>query len=331
MNTTVLINQVVQQTMVFVAQLATSGGVRAPLAHVADQVFRELTGELQAQGVKKKLIADMFGMGLRTYHRRTQGVQQSKTETGHTVWEAALEYVRENQPVSTAEVKRRFRHDDPEIVSGVLNDFVQTGLMYRAGRGEAAVYRVADAADFKDEQARLDADKFVVWLAVYRHGPITAEQLSERCQLSPESCTAAIVPLLADDHVQRQSGEPETFSSQHFEVPWGSTIGWEAAVLDHFQALVRAISIKLTLGPQSSLHDTVGGSTWSLDVWQGHPLQAEAKQTLNRLRKQVESLRERIDAHNAQAPDRPAPERVVVYLGQFVESDDAGELPSVNT
>jgi hypothetical protein len=35
LNTRVLINSIVQQTMVFVAQLATAGGVRAPLAQTA--------------------------------------------------------------------------------------------------------------------------------------------------------------------------------------------------------------------------------------------------------------------------------------------------------
>src|SRR5690606_10604376 len=71
-NTEILINAIVQQTMVFVARLATAGGVRAPLAHVADQVFVDLTEELRKQGVKKKVIADMFGMALRTYHRRAK-------------------------------------------------------------------------------------------------------------------------------------------------------------------------------------------------------------------------------------------------------------------
>jgi hypothetical protein len=49
-----LINAVVQQTVVFLAQLATSGGVRAPLAHIADQVFLEPTRELNEQGSPRR-------------------------------------------------------------------------------------------------------------------------------------------------------------------------------------------------------------------------------------------------------------------------------------
>lgn len=76
-NAHLLVNSIVQQTIVFIAQLATAAGVRAPLARIADEVFLGLTRELQAQGLKKKVIADMFGMGLRTYHRRVQSAEQS--------------------------------------------------------------------------------------------------------------------------------------------------------------------------------------------------------------------------------------------------------------
>src|SRR6187399_639417 len=39
LNAHLLIDAVVQQTMVFIAQLATSGGLRTPVAQVANQVF----------------------------------------------------------------------------------------------------------------------------------------------------------------------------------------------------------------------------------------------------------------------------------------------------
>src|SRR3954463_3944622 len=63
MNVTLLIGAIVRQTMVLIAELATAGGVRAPLAHVADKVFMDLVRELERQGVSRKVSADMFGMG----------------------------------------------------------------------------------------------------------------------------------------------------------------------------------------------------------------------------------------------------------------------------
>jgi hypothetical protein len=41
--------------------------------------------------------------------------------------------------VSRADVLRRFRNDDEDTVKGVLTDLVDTGLVYRTGRGERAV------------------------------------------------------------------------------------------------------------------------------------------------------------------------------------------------
>ena len=67
MNVQLLIDSVVQQVTVLIAQLATSGGARAPVAHIASQVFVDLAHELEAQGLSRKVSADMFGMALRAY------------------------------------------------------------------------------------------------------------------------------------------------------------------------------------------------------------------------------------------------------------------------
>src|SRR3954469_21107826 len=93
MNVKILIDSIVRQTTVLIAQLATAGGVRAPLAHIANQVFRELARELDAQGVSRKVSADMFGMALRSYLRRIAGLNESSTERARTLWEAVLAYL----------------------------------------------------------------------------------------------------------------------------------------------------------------------------------------------------------------------------------------------
>lgn len=322
MNTHLLIDSIVQQTMVFIAQLATSGGVRAPLAHVADQVFADLTRELQNQGVTKKVIADMFGMALRTYHRRVAETAQSQTDTGRTVWGAVLDHVRKAEPISAGEVQRRFAQDDPEVVSGVLNDLVNSGLVYRSGRGERAVYRAADEADFAaaNGQGAAVAD-WLAWLSVYRKGPATLEEVAQHARLPVPRCQTALEQLVADGRVKISSESPTRYSAERFEVPFGETQGWEAAILDHYQAVVFAICARLDERASGArARDTTGGSTWSLDVWPGHPLEEEAKGTLSRLRGELEDLRARIDAHNAAAESPAARERVVLYVGQSVRS-----------
>jgi hypothetical protein len=69
MNGQLLIDAVVQQVTVLIAQLATSGGLRAPVAQIANQVFVQLAHELESQGVSRKVSADMFGMALRAYEQ----------------------------------------------------------------------------------------------------------------------------------------------------------------------------------------------------------------------------------------------------------------------
>jgi hypothetical protein len=325
MNTQLLIDAVVQRTVVFIAQVATAGGVRAPLAHVANEVFLGLTRELVAQGVKKKVIADMFGVALRTYHRRVRELGRSRTDLGQTLWEAVVAHIRDHQPVTGAEVQRRFRNDDPEVLSGVLNDLVGSGVAYRAGRGEMAVYGLADEADFEQAGSNRDeANRHLVWLHVYRQGPIRLTELVEATRLSSASCQTALDTLIELGQVHASNtGESVSYRSDVFEVPLGTTQGWEVAVLDHYQAMVTAITRKLALGnARSGMGDVVGGSTWSLDVWNGHPLKAEASGTLSKVRSMIENLRERIDAYNAANPPQVPLSRVVFYLGQYVDLDD---------
>src|SRR6478752_7689701 len=106
-----LIHAIVRQTTILIAQLATSQGVRAPLAQVANQVFMDLVRELERQGLSRKVSADMFGMGLRSYLRRIQRLGESSTESGRSLWEAVLDYLQERGVVSRAQVFARFHRD----------------------------------------------------------------------------------------------------------------------------------------------------------------------------------------------------------------------------
>ena len=105
------------QITVLIAQLATSGGIRAPVAHLANQVFLELANELEAQGVSRKVSADMFGMALRAYIRKVRRLSEAQTEPGRTLWQAVLEFVRSEQLVSRSGVLGRFERDGELEVS----------------------------------------------------------------------------------------------------------------------------------------------------------------------------------------------------------------------
>src|SRR4051812_9097094 len=143
MSVPLLVSALVRQTTVLIAQVATTGGLRAPLAQVANQVFLDLVRELERQGVSRKVSADMFGMGLRSYLRRIQRLGESSTETGRSLWEAILAFLRENQVVSRARVLERFHRDEEAVVRGVLHDLTESELVFASGSGGDSIYRAA--------------------------------------------------------------------------------------------------------------------------------------------------------------------------------------------
>jgi hypothetical protein len=107
MNARVLIDAILQQSTVLVAQIATSGGLRAPLAHIANEVFLDLARALEAEGVSRKVGADMFGMALRAYIRKVQRLEESTTDQGRSLWNAVYHFLQESGLVTRDEVVRR--------------------------------------------------------------------------------------------------------------------------------------------------------------------------------------------------------------------------------
>jgi hypothetical protein len=313
-NAQVLIDAVVRQTTVLIAQLATSGGVRAPLAHVASQVFLELADELDAQGVSRKVSADMFGMALRAYQRKLRRLRESTTDQGQSLWSAVLDYLRKGGMVSRRSVLERFHRDDEVQVRGVLHDLTESGLVFRSGSHASATFRAATDEELLDMR-RLGDDNSdeIVWLIIYRDGPLSASDLAARTRMDG----AALVPILArlGDAGRITRGPDDRYLSPEFVVARGQSAGWEAAVLDHYQAVVRTICRRLE-GDAETDTDRLGGSTYTYDVWPGHPIEPEVYGLLRELRDRAGDLRRRVESYNAAhaIPDNYV--EVVFYGGQ---------------
>lgn len=89
MNVKLLIDGIVRQTTVLLAQLSTTSGARAPWARATDEVFRNLAREIEAQGVGRSVVADMFGVALRSYQRKVQRLTESCSQRDQTLWVAS--------------------------------------------------------------------------------------------------------------------------------------------------------------------------------------------------------------------------------------------------
>lgn len=324
MNTKLLIDAIVRHTTVLIAQLATAAGVRAPLAHVANQVFLELVRKLEEQGVRQKVIADMFGLALRTYQMKVQRLLASATDRDTTLWEAIFTYLQDNQVVTRADVLRRFRNDDEAMVRGILQDLVSTGLVFKTGSGHNVAFRPASDAELSslDETRQGEDAAAFIWLLIYRNGPIKLTDLQTKARLDEAELDALLTALTTEGRICSAEEDGElVYQCDRFIVPLGSPIGWEAAVFDHYQALVAAIQASLRRDDESD-NDAiaVGGSTYSFDIWKNHPHEDDVRQLLTTIRETVAKLRTDVFDYNGKAQKPAEFVRVTFYAGQSAKS-----------
>ncbi len=337
MNANLLIDMVVRQTIVFIAQLATAPGNRASLAHVADRVFGELVAELREQGVGAKVVASMFGMALSTWQQRVRRCQESATDRGRTLWEAVLAYVGEHDRVTKLQILERFRHDDEGMVRAVLRELQETGLLSVAGRGDAAVYRVEPLPPVT---AGPDALAELLRVAVYHAAPATLDALVRRTGAALDDVARALRALEAAGEVTRTTDETGTdvYHCEHYLIPLAASAGWEAAVFDHFQAVVSTLCARIALGPaRTRATDETGGSTYSFDLYAGHPREDEVRGLLREMRARFSALRQAVDEDTARlggppagAPNGVGCAKVTFYFGQRVQGDETWEKGRVS-
>ncbi len=329
MNTNLLIDAIVRQTTILIAHLATATGTRSPLAHMANQIFADLVRELKEQGLGNRVIADMFGLSLRTYQNRVRRMSESSTERGKTLWEAVLGYVQQKGTVLRGDVMRRFCRDDEMLVRGVLRDLVESGILYRSGVGEGVFYRVADSDELATSNGSpSDVEAELIWVAIGRYGPVSAIGLREIVPLSEERLKQAIEKLKTEGRIQTKESQGErSYESEQCLIPMNASFGWEAAILDHYQAMVTAICIKLRKGLTRAVDgEAIGGSTYHFEVWDQHPLKREVLGFLQSTRERAQELRKRLEAYNREHPaDENSLLRVFSYVGQTVVEPEERE------
>jgi hypothetical protein len=291
-----------------------------------------MASELDAQGVSRKVSADMFGMALRAYVSKVRRLSEAQGEPGVTVWQTVLDFIRSESLVTRARVLERFGREDPVQLSSVLYDLLQSGFVFASGVGDQTVYRASSEAEV-GELARLSSRQGLeelAWVLVYREGPLGEDELAARLSRPLDEARALLTALMTNGRVRRRGAYQ--YEAIDFVVPRGAAHGWEAAVFDHLQAVIQTISQRLqrmapgepAAASTASTTDTVGGSTYSFDLGPGHPLEAEVKGQLESLRQRLGELRRRVDEHNRQAGLPGEYEQVVTYVGQCILEREQG-------
>jgi DNA-binding MarR family transcriptional regulator len=262
---------------------------------------------------------------LRTYRRKIQRLSESSTERGRSLWEVVLEHIKTKNLVTRREILARFSSDDEAQIRSVLRDLCDSQLVFWTGTGSNPSYRAASDEELATLQRNLGAEgaEELVIALMYREGPLTLHEIAERAQTEVTAIESTVQGLISAGRIEHlEQDGVSRYSARALVVPVGSPVGWEAAVYDHFKALVTTILSRLNENRATAPDDRVGGGTYTIDVWPGHPLADEVYGTLARLRSMLTDLRERVAQHNATEPVPEAHTRVVVYAGQCLISED---------
>ena len=328
MNSQLVIDAIMRQSMVLIAQLSTADGVRSPLSHIADEVFVGLVRELENQGLGKKVIADMFGLALRSYRQKVQRLRESVTTRGVSLWGAVHAFLAERDSAGRAEIFAHFKHDEESTVRSILNDLVESGLVCRSGRGKDTTYRVATSEELEElgiaaEVNSEQTNEALVWLHVCRAGPLRKEDLGKLVPLPPVVIHDALLGLIADERVRKEvRPDGVYYATDHCLIPVGEAAGWEAAIIDHHRAVLTALAAKVVSGRHSSAaNDELGGTTLTFDLWPGHPKEREVRQLLATTRQRVIALWDEVEEHN-RAHLSQASYNVTFYCGQYLVDED---------
>ena len=324
MQAQVMIDAMIRQQTILIAHLATAAGMRAPLAHVADQIFLEISNELRRQGVGVKVIADMFGMALRSWQAKVRRATESRTDVGRTLWEAVYSFLSTHGQVSRSRILERFKYDEEAVLRGVLNDLVESQLIFKAGRGDSTIYimapssmNVSDEEDTDNKQDQLDA---LVQVSLYHHQPASLEVLESHLTLPKEKIQEGLIRLESNGLARL---DQEGWHCQTLYLPTDDPVVWGAALLDHYQSVIKSLCIKLRGGNDRARdRDLTGGSTYSFDFWPGHPLEAEFTGLLKEFRKRLSDLRSRKEDLRLQCPDEAEQSRLIFYFGQAIIEDE---------
>jgi hypothetical protein len=331
-NSQILIDAIVRQTMVLIAQLSTADGVRSPLSHIADEVFVGLVRELERQKLGKKVIADMFGLVLRSYQQKVQRLSESATARGITLWGALHGFLVERESASRAEVLQHFKHDEEGKVRSILNDLVESGLVRRTGTGKETRYRAASAEELEELGASAsnaediaETNAALVWVHLYPESPISKERLAAIVPLAEPALSAAIERLVSDERIVIETrADGIYYATDRCLIPVGQAAGWEAAVVDHHRAVLKALAAKVVGGKHvSAAADEIGGTTLNFALYPGHPREREVRQLLATVRRQVVSLWDEVATYN-QTQRIPSTYSVSFYCGQNVTDEEEG-------
>jgi hypothetical protein len=154
----------------------------------------------------------------------------------------------------------------------------------------------------------------------YRLGPSTRADLH-----AATGCPLTALQGVLDRLVKagRMELNGNRYTAKNLIIPFGSSVGWEAGVFDHVRAVVQTLCDRArAIDPVPGAYQHVGGSTYTCEIWSGHPLEDLVKGQLEAIRLDCHEVRQRVADYNKQHGLKPRHQQVVTYVGQCVMDRD---------
>jgi hypothetical protein len=184
--------------------------------------------------------------------------------------------------------------------------------VFKIGAGQDTAYRAATTRELRQLGSKEGGPEQLVWIMIYREGPIAVDELLKMAGIGSGLLERCLEDLVAAGRIERTSAG--AYVSRAMVVPLGSVIGWEAGMFDHFQAMVQTMCQRLRAAGEPN--SEVGGSTYSFNVWPGHPYEDDVRSTLSNFRKRTTELRARVQQYNHDHGLPSEYKHVTVYAGQ---------------
>jgi hypothetical protein len=168
------------------------------------------------------------------------------------------------------------------------------------------------------------ADTLVLAIA-YRLGPSTRADLCAATGYPLDTLQGVLDRLV---RAERMELDGNRYTARNLVIPFGSSIGWEAGVFDHVRAMVQTICDRArAVDPVPGAYQCVGGSTYTCEIWSGHPLEDLVKGQLEAIRLDCHEMRKQVADYNKKHGLKPRHQQVITYVGQCVLERDLDASP----
>lgn len=154
----------------------------------------------------------------------------------------------------------------------------------------------------------------------YRLGPCTIAEL-EAATGCPVATLQGVLERLVT--AERMDLTGNRYTARNLLIPMGTSVCWEAGVYDHIRAVVQTICERArAIDPVPGDYQCVGGSTFTCEVWSGHPLEDLVKGQLEAIRVDCRAVRKQVAEYNTKHGLKPCHQQVITYVGQCVMERD---------